>query len=421
MTPRERIKAVLNHQQPDRVPVDFGSTMVSGISVSVVSKVRKALGLDKQGIRVKVIEPYQMLGEIQDNLREKMFIDTIGLFGTKNMFGFENKDWKEWTTFDGTDVLVPGLFNTNPDENGNIPMYAQGDKSYPPAAIMPKGGFYFDSTERQEPIDDKNLIVEDNLEEFGHYSQEELSYLDKQSEMIYKNTDYAIIYNFGGASLGDIAFVPGPSLKNPRGIRGVEEWYISTVIRSQYILDIFEHQTDIALRNLASVYEAIGNRIEAVFLSGADFGTQRGPFISTDAYRTLFKPSHKRLCEWIHTHTTWKILIHSCGGIYPLIEDIIDSGFDIINPVQCSADGMDPQKLKEDFGSRVTFWGAGVDTQKTLPFGTPGEVYTEVSDRIRILNRNGGFVFNAIHNIQTNTPVENVIAMIDAIRDSITS
>ena len=418
MTSRERVSAALNHRQPDRVPVDFGSTMVTGISVSVISKVRKALELDRPGDRVRVNEPYQMLGEIKDDLREKLHIDCAGLFGTKNMFGFENKDWKEWTTFDGTEVLVPALFNTEPDENGDIPMYAGGDTSYPPAAKMPKGGFYFDSTERQHPIDDNNLNVGDNLEEFGIYSDEELSHLEKENERLYNNTECAIAYSMGGTAFGDIAFVPGPGLKDPKGIRGVEEWYVSTIIRKEYIREVFERQCEIGLQNLALVKEAVGDRIDVIFVTGADFGTQRGPFISPDAYRDLYQPFHKRINGWIHDNTTWKVFMHSCGGIRPLLPDIIESGFDIINPVQCSAEGMEPQKLKDDFGDRLTFWGGGVDTQQTLPFGTPEKVYDEVSERIRIFNKGGGFVFDTIHNVQAGTSVENFMAMIDAIKDS---
>jgi len=418
MTSRERVRAALAHEQPDRVPVDFGSTMVTGISVSVVSRLRKALGLDSEGARVKVNEPYQMLGEIQDDLREKMLIDCVGLFGRKNMFGFENKDWKEWTTFDGTEVLVPGLFNTEPDENGDIPMYAQGDESYPPAAVMPKGGFYFDSVERQKPIDENNLNVEDNLEEFEILPEDELRYLDEQSEWLYDNTDFSITFSMGGTGFGDIAFVPGPALKDPKGIRGVEEWYVSTVLRRDYVREVFERQCEIGLENLALVREAVGDRIDVIFVTGTDFGTQRGPFISPDVYRDLYKPFHARVCNWIHEHTSWKVFIHSCGGIRPLIPDIIDAGFDILNPVQCSAEGMEPEGLKNDFGNELVFWGGGIDTQKTLPFGTPEEVYEQVSERIRIFNRNGGYVFNAIHNIQAGTPVENVLAMLDAVRDS---
>jgi hypothetical protein len=392
--------------------------MVTGISVSVVSKVRKTLGLDGPKDRVRVIEPYQMLGEIQEDLREKLSIDCIGLFGTKNMFGFENRDWKEWTTFDGTDVLVPGLFNTEPDENGDIPMYAEGDRSYPPAAKMPGGGFYFDSTFRQHPLDDNNLNVGDNLEEFGVYSDAELAHLEKESRLLYTSTDRAIVYSMGGTSFGDIAFVPGPMLKDPKGIRAVEEWYVSTILRKEYIREVFERQCEIALRNLPLVKEAVGDRIDVIFITGTDFGTQRGPFISPDAYRDLYQPVHKRLCDWIHKHTPWKVFIHSCGGIRPLIKDMIDAGFDILNPVQCSAEGMEARKLKEDFGDKITFWGGGADTQKTLPFGSPEEVYSEVSERIRIFNKGGGFVFNAIHNVQTGTPVENFMAMLDAIGDS---
>lgn len=418
MTPRERVRAAINHKQPDRVPVDFGSTMVSGISVSVISRLRKSLGLDKPGDRVKVTEPYQMLGEIGDDLREAINIDCAGLFGAKNMFGFENAGWKPWTTFDGTEVLVPADFNTTPDAEGNIPMYACGDKSYPPAAVMPKGGFYFDSTPRQEPVDDNNLNVEDNLEEFGKYSETDLKLLEKRSRELYDNTPYSITYSMGGTSFGDIAFVPGPMLKNPKGIRGVEEWYVSTILRYDYVKEVFERQCEIGMENLKLVKEAIGERINVIFITGTDFGTQRGPFISPDAYRDLYKPIHKKVCDWIHKNTGWKIFIHTCGGIRPLMEDMIDAGFDIFNPVQCSADGMEARKLKEDFGSKATFWGGGVDTQKTLPFGTPEQVYKEVSERISIFNQGGGYVFNAIHNVQAGTPVENFMAMIKAIKDS---
>lgn len=420
MTSRERVRAALNHKQPDRVPVDFGSTMVTGISVSVVSRVRKALGLDGPRDRVKVIEPYQMLGEIGEDLRDRLDIDCVGLFGTKNMFGFENRDWKEWTTFDGTDVLVPEFFNTEPDENGDIPMYAGGDKSYPPCSVMPKGGFYFDSTKRQKPVDDEHLDVDDNLEEFGPYPEEELAWLEQESGRLFNDTDRAIVYSMGGTSFGDIAFVPGPMLKDPKGIRGVEEWYVSTVLRKDYICEVFERQCEIGLKNLALVKEAVGDCIDVIFITGTDFGTQRGPFISPDAYRDLYQPVHKRVCDWIHANTGWKIFIHTCGGIRPLIPDMIESGFDILNPVQCSAEGMDPHGLKDDFGDRITFWGGGVDTQQALPFGKPDEVYNQVGERIRIFNHGGGFVFDAIHNVQTGTPVENFMAMMDAIRDSFT-
>ena len=418
MTHRERIKAALNHKQPDRVPVDFGSTMTTGVSVSVVSKLRKALGLDGPDGRVKVIEPYQMLGEVLPDLKEKMFVDTYGLFNINNMFGFPNTDWKPWTTFDGTKVLIPGLFNTEPDENGNIPMYAEGDKNYPPSAIMPKDGFYFDSLSRQVPIDDDKLDPEDNLVDFGPYPDELLAHLERESKRVYEETDYAIIYSMGGSALGDIALIPAPWMKERGGIRDVEEWYISTVIRQDYVKEVFARQTEIALGNFARLKDAVGDRIEAVFVTGTDFGTQNAPFLSPDTYRELYKPFHREMCDWIHQNTSWKTFMHSCGAIRPLLEDIVDAGIDILNPVQCSATDMDASELKNEFGDRLVFWGGGVDTQKTLPFGKPEEVYAEVSERIRIFNKDGGYVFDTIHNIQQGTPIENMLALLDALKDS---
>lgn len=418
MTHRERVKAALAHRQPDRVPVDFGSTAVTGISASVIANLRRHLRLDGPDGRVKVTEPYQMLGGIEDDLREKMFIDTVGLLNINNMFGFPNRDWKPWTMFDGTHVLVPGGFNTEPDAEGNIPMYACGDNKYPPAAVMPNGGYYFDSTRRQKPIDDDHMNVEDNLEEFTLYLDEILEHLERESRRFYENTSYAIVYSMGGTAFGDIALVPAPWLRDPKGVRDVEEWYVSTVLRREYVREVFNRQCEIGLKNLSLVKEAVGDRIEAVFITGTDFGTQRGPFISPDAYRDLYQPFHTRISGWIHANTSWKVFMHSCGGIRPLLADIIAAGIDIVNPVQCSAEGMDAQGLKDDFGDKLVFWGGGVDTQKTLPFGTPEEVYAEVSERIRIFNRGGGFVFNAIHNIQQGTPVENVSAMLRAIDDA---
>ena len=151
MNSRQRIEAALNHRQPDRVPLDLGASPVSGMQVSCVYKLRQALGLDKPGTPVKVIEPYQMLGEIAPDLQDALGIDVVGLGGPNTMFGFPLTDWKPWTTFDGTPVLVPGGFNTDPEPNGDILMYPEGDKSVPPSGRMPKGGFYFDSITRQEP------------------------------------------------------------------------------------------------------------------------------------------------------------------------------------------------------------------------------------------------------------------------------
>ena len=416
MDSRKRVSIALNHQEPDRVPLDLGGTTTTGMHVSTVYKLRQALELDDPGTPVRVVEPFQMLGEIGPDLVEALGVDVVELKLPATMFGFENQGWKPWKTFDGTPVLVPEAFNTELEPDGSLVQYPFGDKTARPSGKMPKDGWYFDAIIRQEPIDEANLEVEDNLEEFAKITPAQLEYLGVEAERLYTQTDKAIVGNFVGASFGDIALVPGLNLRNPKGIRDVEEWYVSTVLRKDYIYEVFEGQCEIALHNLEQIYKVVGDKISVVFVSGTDFGMQNGPFVSPEAYKTLYKPFHIEINGWIHKNTSWKTFIHSCGSVRALIPDFIDAGLDVLNPVQCSAAGMEMLELKKEFGDRVTFWGGGVDTQKTLPFGTPEEVRREVSDRIKGFGPGGGFVFNSIHNIQALTPVENLLAMYETLR-----
>ena len=416
MTSRERVEMVLDHREPDHVPLDLGASAVTGMQVDTVYQLRQSLQLDPPGTPVKVTEPYQMLGEIKPDLMEALGVDVVGLGKPATMFGFKNTGWKPWTTFEGTPVMVPEGFNTEPDANGDILMYPEGDKSAPPSGRMPKGGFYFDSIVRQPPIDESTLSVEDNLEEFGSIADEDLEHFRREAERLSTQTDKAILANFGGTAFGDIALVPAPWLKHPKGIRDIEEWYISTVTRRDHVYKIFERQCEIGIGNLEKIFAAIGNRVTAVFVSGTDFGQQNGPFISLNSYCDLFKPFHREVNNWIHKNTRWKSFIHSCGSVRALLPDFVDAGFDIINPVQCSAAGMAPEELKKEFGERVTFWGGGVDTQRTLPFGTPEEVRQEVCSRLKIFGKSGGYVFNTTHNVQARVPAQNVLAMYETVR-----
>lgn len=414
---RERVNLALSHREADRVPLDLGGSVVTGMQVNTVYQLRQALNLDPPGTPVKVVEPYQMLGEIKPDLIEALGVDVAPLEGKTTLFGFKSEGWRPWTTFDGTPVLVPEGFNTEPEPSGDILMYPEGDKTVSPSGRMPKDGWYFDAIIRQEPIDDDNLNVEDNLEEFSPVSDEELEHFRREAERLYTETDKAILANFGGTGFGDIALVPALNLKRPKGIRDVEEWYISTVTRRDYVYEIFEHQCEIALANLERIYQAVGDRVTVIFVTGTDFGMQQGPFISPETYRDLYQPFHKRVNDWVHEHTAWKTFIHSCGSVMALVEDFIESGFDILNPVQTSAAGMDPAELKARFGDRITFWGGGVDTQRTLPFGTADEVRKQVRERIKAFGPGGGFVFNPIHNVQSQVPVENVVAMFETLQE----
>jgi hypothetical protein len=412
-TSRERVELALAHQEADRIPLDLGGGLVTGMHVSSVYRLRQALGLDPVGTPVKVIEPYQMLGEIAADLMDALGVDVVGVSRPTNVYGFRNDNWKPWSAFD-VPLLVPGDFPTDPEPNGDILMYPCADRSAPACARMPRAGFYFDAIVRQDPIDEELLDVADNLEEFGPISDEAIDHIRSEVERLLP-TGRAILGDFGGMSFGDIAFVPGPTLRHPKGIRDLEQWYMSLVTRPQYVFDVFDRQCEIALANLARIHAAIGDAVTAVFVTGADFGTQQGPLISPKMYRTLFKPFHVRVNEWIHANTGWKTFIHSCGSIWKLLDDIVDAGFDALNPVQTSAAEMDPERLKEAYGDRVAFWGGGIDTQHVLPFGTPEEIRAMVRERLRIFGRGGGFVFNTIHNVQAGVPVENLLALYSAV------
>ncbi|MBN1491309.1 MAG: methyltransferase [Phycisphaerae bacterium] len=414
MTSKERILAALKHTQPDRVPVDFGGTATSGIHVTCVAALREHFGLEKRP--VKVHEPYQLLGWIDDDLADAMGIDVAGVPAAKTMFGFANENWKPWRTQDGLDVLVSEHFVTTTDANGDTLIYPEGDASAPPSGRMPKGGFYFDTIVRQEPIDEDKLDPRDNLEEFGPIRDEDLAYFKEAVDRAVAS-GRAVAATFGGTAFGDIALVPGPFLKHPKGIRDIAEWYMSTAIRQDYIHKVFDRQCEIALENLAKIHNVVGNAVDVVFICGTDFGTQSSTFCSVDTYRELYLPYYKRVNDWIHEHTTWKTFKHSCGAIESFVDGFIEAGFDILNPVQCSAAGMDPQHLKDAYGDRITFWGGGIDTQKVLPFGTPAEVREQVLQRCEIFAKGGGFVFNTIHNIQPKTPTENLVAMLEALRE----
>jgi hypothetical protein len=413
MTSKERVVAALNHRQPDRVPMDFGSTGVTGMHASCVAALRGYFGLEKRP--VKIHEPYQMLGLLEDDLQSALGIDVEGVFPRKTMFGFANRDWKPWRMPGGLDVLVSEDFRVTVDSNGDILIYPEGDMSVAPSGRMPRDGYFFDSIVRQPPLDD-TLNPDDNLEEFSPISDADVQYFREEVERA-AATGRAVMANFGGTAFGDIALVPAPFLKHPKGIRDVAEWYMATSNRQEYIHRVFDRQCEIAIDNLARIHGAVGDAVDAVFICGTDLGTQTSSFCSAKTFRELYFPYYRRLLDWIHGHSRWHCFKHSCGSVARFIPSFIEAGFDILNPVQCSAAGMDAAELKARFGDRLTFWGGGVDTQQTLPFGSPEEVRRQVLERCEIFAAGGGFVFNTIHNVQAGTPVANLIAMFDAIAE----
>lgn len=416
MNSRERVIAALNHQQPDYVPLDLGGCGQTGMNASTLYKLRKAYGLDEHPI--KIVEPLQLLGEVELDLVEKIKGDVVPLWNRTNLFGMRNDNLtKPWTMPDGTPTLMSEDFEYDVDERGYTLVYPCGDRTAAPSLQMPQGGSFFDNIERSEYDEDNLTPVEDYRDSYPVKTEEDCIYWEKQINHIYETSDYAVFGVLGGMSIGDAAEVPGPFLKKPHGIRGVQDWLMAHLMYPEYVQEVFELATEATLKNLELYRQAVGNKIQAIWLSGTDFGTQNGPMHSLDTFRTLYKPYYKRVNDWIHQNTTWKTWYHTCGAVASFMDDFVDMGMDIVNPVQLSAAGMDGKMLKEKYGDKLTFWGGGVDTQHTLPSGTPQEVYDQVMERLKLFSPGGGFVFATIHNVVANVPPENLQAMYRAVND----
>ena len=412
MTGRERVQTVLSHREADRIALDLGATPVTGIHVKKIAEYRRYYGLEDRP--VKVTEPFQMLGEVDDELAGIWNTDIVGVGGRTDMFGHWQEDFVERRMPWGQTVLLPRSFMTK-EENGNMYVFPKGDTNCSPTAVMPEGGYFFDAIERGAATEmDATLNIDDNLEEFTLIADADLPYW-KDALTKARTTEKAVIANIGGTGIGDIALVPGLHLKNPKGIRAIADWYMSTVMRTDFLLELFDRQTDIALQNLEKINQLAGDCIDVLYVCGTDFGTQDSQFCSAEALSALYGPAYRKINNWVHANTSWKTFKHSCGAIVPLLETFIECGFDIINPVQINAKDMEPQFLKKEYGDRISFWGGGIDTQRVLQSGTPQEVKNQVREVCKIFGAGGGFIFNTIHNIQANVPEENAFALMDAI------
>lgn len=412
MTSKERVKCAYAHKQPDKVPIDFGGMGCSQMHVSVIRQLRNYYGLEKRP--VKVLDIAAMTGLIEDDLKDAIGADVELIQPYRNSFGIPNAGrWKEFRLFD-MDVLVPEKFEVSDDGKGGLYIYPQGDRTAPPSGHLPAGGYYFDNLERQEEIDEDSMDPADNLEEYAPISDAALDYYKAQIE-IYRGSKRAVVLDPGGAALGDASQIAGPGLKHPKGIRSVADWYMAPLLYPDYVAEVFDRQTDLVVENFAKLHQIVGDVADIVYICGTDFGSQISQMCSSATFDEFYLPNYTKVNNWIHQNTSWKSLKHSCGAIYPFIPKLIASGFDSVNPVQCSATGMEPQRLKDDFGDKIVYWGGGVDTQKVLPFGTPGEVREQVLQRCEIFSKNGGYIFNSIHIVQCGTPIENVAAMIDAV------
>lgn len=421
MNSRERIIAAINHREPDRIPIDFGATGQTGISVCALARLRDYLGLPKKDL--DVFEIIQMLGVVDEDLRQVMKSDVIALNHPEDSMGvYPDGRKKKFIMPDGTECYVNAGNEWDVEADGSIYLYPQGDRTAPRSAKMPAGGYFFDIIDRapemDEDADEEDLTPREDFENFfSVMSDETARFYEKEADRLYTGTDYAIIGNLAGAGFGDPGAIPAPFEKYPKGIRRFQDWCMAQILYPDYIKEVFEMQTEYMLKNLEIYKQAVGEKIQICWISGTDFGTQNAEFMSTEMFRELYKPYYKRVCDWIHQNTGWKTYIHTCGCIVKLLDDIVDMGVDIINPVQLSAKGMDAQMLKDKYGDKLVFWGGGVDTQHTLPAGSIEEIQEEVTQRLPILSKGGGYVFDTIHNIVGDTRPESIWAAFKAVHD----
>ncbi|MBP1776364.1 MAG: methylcobalamin:coenzyme methyltransferase, partial [candidate division NC10 bacterium] len=277
MTKRERVRAALAHRDPDRVPVDFGATTVTGIHSLCVERLRAHFGLERRPVKVHV--PYNMLGLVEDDLADAMGLDIAGVLPRNTVYGYPNEHWKEFQTPWGQVVLISGHFQYTTDANGDLLTYPLGDVTAPPSGRMPPSSYFFDTIIRQGQIDEDHLNPEDNLQEFGPLSEADLAHF-KTGIAAAAGTGRAVIAAIGGTGFGDIAWVPAPGLRHPKGIRDITEWYVSLATRRDYVQAVFSRQCEIAMARLQQLHAAVGDAIDIIYLCGTDFGTQTSRFCS---------------------------------------------------------------------------------------------------------------------------------------------
>jgi uroporphyrinogen decarboxylase len=393
MTSRERIVAAINHQSVDRVPIDFGGTRQSGISVWAYARLRERLGLN-QFKPARVFDIYQMLAEIDQAIADRFGADCLALNRPAVAFGIPNREWKIFEFSDGLRAEVPGDFNPESDGAGGWVLRRAGQE----IAAMPAGGFYFDRLEKYPGAIHPDLATW----RAPRLDQATLDHYHLQSELLFNGTDKAII-----AALG-----PPYELFYGIGQGGFEQWMLTFASEPEYVADLYSELTNAWLENLHAFHAAVGDRVHIIQICD-DFGTQNAPFLSVKMFRERLLPAYKRGLDWIHAHTPWKVLLHSDGALIPLLPSIIEMGVDLLNPVQTSAAGMDPRRLKHEFGSHLVFWGGSCDPQSTFTNGTPEEVAAETRRNLAVFSTGSGYVCASIHNIQANVPPDNVIALFD--------
>jgi uroporphyrinogen decarboxylase len=410
MTSRERVLCAIAHREPDKVPIDLGGMRSTGITAIAYGNLKRYLGLAAGSI--DVYDVIQQLAQPEDAILDYFEADVVDL---GRAFLTADEDWKEFTLPDGSPAKIPAYAGFEPDGSGGW-LVRSADRAV--IGAMPEGAFYLSQT--HFPLldwDGQDRTVLDRLPELmarvtwaalptapGHkpLTDAHLAEIRRRAKRLSESTDRAIMAGFGGNLLEWGQFLR----RNDRFLMDLAE----DPKKAEALLD---RLTDIHLGNLEKFLDAVEGHVQIIQM-GDDLGTQLAPQISPQMYRRYFKPRHRQLFERVRRRSGLHLFLHSCGAIAPLLPDLIEAGVEIINPVQTSARGMEPERLKREFGRDLTFWGGGCDTQSVLPQGTEREIEEHVRERFEILAPRGGFIFAAVHNIMPNIPARNIVAMIEA-------
>lgn len=403
LTSRERIQRAIRHQETDRVPIDIGGTVATGIHVDLYVDIVRQLGLDL--LPPKVYDQWQMLARVDEPVMHWLHADVIQLENVAVSFGLRNEGWQAWRTPAGSDVLMPRDFHPVTDARGYHVLNGSDGR---PVAIMAPGSRYFDKPGSTElTYGDFTFTDPDEWRRtLPLYTDDELKLLQKRARFYRDNTDYAISGGFFRGGLGTGGPFAGHSLS---------DWLCILATEEAYAAEILAATADRALENLALYLEAVSDCLDTILVSATDFGTQGGPMFDPAIFRRLHLPNYRRINDYIHARSDIRTIFHSCGSVRAFIPDFIAAGVDILNPVHTNAAGMDPLELKQTFGDRIVFWGGGVETQTVLPFGTPDQCREQVLERLRIFSPGGGFVFSPIHNSQAGVPVDNLKAAVETV------
>lgn len=409
MSSRERVLASINHEEPDKIPIDIGSTTVTGISAIAYQNLKNYLGITTGHTRI--YDPIQQLAQVEDELIDMLNIDVLDIGRT---FNTSDEDWYD-VHVNGIDAQFPSNFRPrhNPDDSYDI-LHKDGTV----LGKMTKDALVFDQTyypcldhypddfaELQKMLA-KLLGTAVIQAPFSSIGQRRFwKTLRANAIKLKEDTGKATILNLGTGTF-ELAST----------FRRWDKFLVDAIKYPSKVEKLFDMLMNFNIDSLKVILSYVGDVIDIIRI-GDDLGENKGPLISPKIYRKLVKPTHVELCDFIKKNSSMKIFFHSCGGIAPLIPDLIDAGIDILNPVQISAKGMDPKYLKENFGDDITFWGGGVDTQNVLNWKSPEAVKKHVKELLEIFAPGGGFVWSAVHNILAEVPPQNIMACLEAIED----